>query len=279
MKRVRLLPYNMASVGCKNLSAYSGFPRLRKENSAYKYRDGDLIINWGCSNRPPHIPDDALVFNKFESVATAVDKLETFAVLEEAGISIPEWTSDKATVFNWIIEGDDVVVRYTVNGHGGEGIDLLLQEHFIGLTGDEIFDSIPRAPLYTKYVPKKKEYRVHVFKHQLVDLTRKALGPDMRPNDANWKIRNHDNGFIFVRFTDKVDAWGRRVEEKEMAPNCVILAASSAVEALGLDFGAVDVIYHKKRDKAYVLEVNTAPGIEGTTVENYTKIISRYLER
>jgi D-alanine-D-alanine ligase-like ATP-grasp enzyme len=42
-----------------------------------------------------------------------------------------------------------------------------------------------------------------------------------------------------------------------------------------LDFGAVDIIYNAKRNECYVLEVNTAPGLEGTTVEKYaTKFAS-----
>ena len=44
-----------------------------------------------------------------------------------------------------------------------------------------------------------------------------------------------------------------------------------SVKAVGLDFAGVDVIWNDKQKKAYVLEVNTAPGIEGQTVVNYAK--------
>ena len=37
----------------------------------------------------------------------------------------------------------------------------------------------------------------------------------------------------------------------------------------GLTFGAIDVIWNEHQQKAFVLEINTAPGIEGTTVEKY----------
>ena len=41
------------------------------------------------------------------------------------------------------------------------------------------------------------------------------------------------------------------------------------MESIGLDFGAVDVIYNGHSNRAYVLEINTAPGLTGTTLDNY----------
>jgi D-alanine-D-alanine ligase-like ATP-grasp enzyme len=71
-------------------------------------------------------------------------------------------------------------------------------------------------------------------------------------------VRNHDNGFIFVRNDVK-------------APSSVEEQAVRAIKALGLDFGAVDIIWNDKQQKAYVLEVNTAPGLEGSTVDDYAR--------
>ena len=51
------------------------------------------------------------------------------------------------------------------------------------------------------------------------------------------------------------------------------LLAISAVDSLGLDFGAVDIIWNESEDQYYVLEVNTAPGVEGTTLQKYTEAI------
>jgi D-alanine-D-alanine ligase-like ATP-grasp enzyme len=49
--------------------------------------------------------------------------------------------------------------------------------------------------------------------------------------------------------------------------------AIGSVNILGLNFGAVDVIYNEKENKYYVLEVNTAPGLSGTTLEKYVDAI------
>ena len=47
------------------------------------------------------------------------------------------------------------------------------------------------------------------------------------------------------------------------------------LKELGLDFGAVDVIWNEHESKAYVLEINTAPGLEGSTVEDYKEFFNR----
>ena len=77
-------------------------------------------------------------------------------------------------------------------------------------------------------------------------------------------IRNHANGWVFAR----VDI---------TPPAKLIEAAIEAVKLLKLDFGAVDVGYRERDDKVFVFEVNTAPGIEGTTVDKYANAFNSYL--
>jgi glutathione synthase/RimK-type ligase-like ATP-grasp enzyme len=43
--------------------------------------------------------------------------------------------------------------------------------------------------------------------------------------------------------------------------------AQQAIDALGYDFGAVDII--RRRDKLYVLEVNSSPGLEDRKLQLY----------
>jgi D-alanine-D-alanine ligase-like ATP-grasp enzyme len=75
--------------------------------------------------------------------------------------------------------------------------------------------------------------------------------------NPNWQVRNHANGFIYAR-------------ENVNPPQCVIDAAKIVFnKCTELDFGAVDVIYNAKQDRAYVLEINSAPGLEGQTLQDY----------
>ena len=49
-----------------------------------------------------------------------------------------------------------------------------------------------------------------------------------------------------------------------------------SVNLLGLDFGAVDIGHRLQDNKFFVFEINTAPGIEGSTLDKYAKAIYNY---
>ena len=163
----------------------------------------------------------------------------------EGKCSIPSFTTSREEACKWVEEGVTVVCRTILNGHSGAGIVLADKK-----------EDVVKAPLYTKYVPKKDEYRVHVMNGKMIHKQRKARKMEVKDEDVNWKIRNLDGGFIF------------QIENFEIPEDCVTQSIA-AVEALGLDFGAVDVIWNNKEKKAYVLEVNTAPGVSGTSPDKY----------
>lgn len=71
-------------------------------------------------------------------------------------------------------------------------------------------------------------------------------------------IRNYDNGWVFA--TQNVVYASAAIETS------VKEQAIAAVRGLSLDFGAVDICVNKQGDTAYVLEVNTAPGLSSPTV-------------
>src|SRR5690606_6670178 len=135
------------------------------------------------------------ILNKPESVRLASNKLETFKILDAAGVSIPEYGTQREAAFMFLNEGHNVVVRHTLTGHSGEGIEILKSE---GLNRLHDFDTIPKAPLYTKYLKKDQEYRIHVFQGEVFFEQRKARKKEVPADQVNWQIRNHANGFIFA---------------------------------------------------------------------------------
>jgi len=205
-----------------------------------------VLINWGSSSAFRNIPN-CRIYNDPDNVRLASNKLLTFSQWRRFEVSCPEWTTDYDTALEWLDSGHTVFARTLTRAHSGLGI-------VIARSPEELVD----APLYTKYIKKKKEFRVHVFRNQVIDLQEKRRSTNSPASD--FLIRNHANGFVFCR-------------DDIIEPTDLRATALSAVAALGLDFGAVDIIYNAHYDKCYALEVNTAPGLEGTTLESYSKAI------
>lgn len=253
-----------ASAGAIALSKYIRELGIRSTKVGFVSKEfipnfNDLFINWGSSKWPKWIIRKDIIkysgiLNYPEMVEVAINKLATFQTLEQVGVCIPGYATrpEEVIASGW----GNIVGREGVDGSAGRGIILMNTSN-----PNPIWDR--PCPLYTQYIKKTKEYRVHVFKEKVIDVQEKRR--DSAVEIINFKIRTHANGWVFCR--EDVDP-----------PSQVLEEALAAVDALNLDFGAVDIIWNRHHKKAYVLEVNTAPGLEGTTVEIYGNAILRHLE-
>lgn len=232
--------------------------KIKRENSNFKPSKNKTILNWGCSSE--NFPEPLLecnVLNKPSVLDITTNKLYFFEYLQEIkknGVSVcrtPSFTTDKEIATGWLFEGYFVCCRTTLNGHGGAGLVLAKES-----------EDVVEAPLYTTYIKKQDEYRVHFFNGEITDIQRKAIRPDFDKAQVNFQVRNYDNGFMFVR--GGFDT-----------PKDVLVEAQKAVDCLDMDFGALDIVYNANMQKAYVLEVNSAPGMEGQTSDNYAASIAK----
>lgn len=192
--------------------------------------------------------------NHPSKVRDAVNKLSTFINLEHAGVRHPDWTDDRNLVD---LEQGKWLARTNLTGSAGEGIVVIREE-------SELID----APLYVKYIKKEKEYRVHVFAGEAIFVQQKKKEREVEQTNDQKLIRNRDNGWVFCLTND------------EEVPQALKDEAIKAVAALGLDFGAVDIIIGKQDGLPYVLEVNTAPGIQSPTLlDAYVSAILNWFNR
>lgn len=238
--RYRVLPYKVGSKSARALADELEGKLLKLEGSVFKPKEGDVLINWGNGT-----PSDTLVSGGLLNADTGIvtDKLAFFRTMKEKSITcLPRFWED----WNDIPTEDyPVVCRTVLSGHSGAGIVLARDQ-----------SEAVMAPLYVKYEKKKEEYRVHIGTKGIIVVQRKARKLDVPDEEVDWQIRNHSNGFVYVR-------------GEVSPPDEVIRAATECFEATGLDFGAVDVLYNEHNQRAFVLEINTAPGLEGQTVMDY----------
>lgn len=227
------------SNGAKALAQQPGFKRLRTGKGI---KPGDRIINWGVTKLQIQWPVVVDTINMPAQVAAATNKLTAFYKLQAAKVQTVPWTEDHTVVDEWSEKGYTIIGRTKLTGHSGDGIIII-----------EKGEPIQPALLYTKYIFKEKEFRVHVVNGKVIDTQQKIKDPDKEV--LSWRVRSHENGFIFAR-NGVIPSDGRDS------------LAVATCAALDLDFGAVDII--EKDGEFYVLEVNTAPGLEGQTIASYT---------
>ena len=182
--------------------------------------------------------------NVFNVTTQTLNKIQQLTRFKEAHVSCPEFETDSRRLgahgeCTWF-------ARTLINSTGGKGI---VEFDYQGER------NIPNAPLYTKYIPKKAEYRVHVFNGQVIDVQQKKKKRDF-VEDRNTRIRNLLNGYVYTR-------------NGIVLPTGIGDLAVAATTAVGYLYGAVDIIYNEKQNRCYVLEVNSRPGLMGTTLEKY----------
>lgn len=228
------------SNGAKDLAKVTGFKRLRTGNFL---KNQDLIVNWGTSGH--HMFQTHKQLNHPTAVKAASNKLDAFNMMQTFSVQTVPWClpTDTPTLASWNAHGT-IVGRTKLTGHSGDGIILIGKN-----------EPLQPALLYTRYIPKVREFRVHVVSGKVIDTQQKIRDPNRVP--TSWKVRSHENGFIFARNNVPASA-GRDT-----------LAIASCA-AIGLDFGAVDIV-EDKNGSFYVLEVNSAPGLEGQTIVKYAE--------
>lgn len=238
---LKLAPYKMGSKSARVLARGLGILRVR---NTYIPKHRDTIINWGKSQLDSRFPHK--IINKPDKVAIASNKLKTYSLLFSKNKDyLPIFCTNIEDAGNLLSENESkIYCRTHLTGHSGSGI-------VIASTVEELVE----APLYTLATKAKYEYRIHVFNGEVLDV-------QLKKKRNNWEgtsisgIRNFSNGWIYAR--DNVSC-----------PDLVINSAIDAVNTLGLDFGAVDIAYNERDVKAYLYEINTAPGLEGTTLQKY----------
>lgn len=241
--KIRIVPYAKGSRSARQLAerlsgllgykVWRGPPKVNRINLCWGYKGNVSIFDL-----EPFINHPDLIRN-------ATDKRLAFKAWTEKGVQCVPWTTDKAVAQGW--NKKQKVLGRTACQQAGSGIKVY-----------EPGDILGDHQLYTKYIPKKQEFRVHVYggKAILVSEKRKKKGVD-----SDYTIRSNHKGWVFC-YKDVNEPDGLRV------------LGVDAVGALGLDFGAVDIIYNAKLNKLYALEVNSAPGLCTTSLEAYANEIA-----
>lgn len=275
------------SNGAINLKEALGATLLRSTGSTYTGRRAGAVINWGCINseafRLSRVAEAAgrPFLNHPAYVGLVVNKGLFFNKMRE---ELPQFTipfvDNFDDAYDLVDLGSRMYARTILNSHSGKGIVLMVNAQDaereaiqrvvnggsmpVYRPGDNLHRSLRNCELFTQGVAgKRTEYRIHVVYGRVILVQQKRRKEDWGNNpNYNSLVRNVESSWIYA--VNDVDQLGLELVKE---------AATQAVVTFGLDFGAVDVIYKHQTDQAFVLEINTAPGLDqdGSALTAYTE--------
>lgn len=279
------------SVGARDLAASLGGMRLRRFDGMTFYRkgkpirlkEGDRVVCWGDSL--PEIEgikilNGAEIDNKYDSANRLVMAgLPTITQME------PKKDFARYLMSNPAAHPPGGFPQGTLL-YGGY---VLVPRRFNHIGGNDLLN--PVSPnFYVKWENVTEEFRIHSFKGKSIRAgikiprdgfclrvekgyrcTRcgrhsgKDIDENIIPHGPHKWIRSFDAGYRI------------NYDSFKSTPTLKALAAK-AVKTLKLDFGAVD-IGHKADGSYIIFEVNRAPGIEGGSLDAYTRHIQAWSEK
>lgn len=274
--------------------SWDSFCHMWTSNFPVFRHDKMLIVNWGNSDFNPGTGVERIILDRSEhgnfhnsrtrsggrpvsdirllnsGIRCISDKLQffrTFGVHGNASLLPAYWqplnnNNNLQALRTYIARGGPVVERQKLSASSGDGIRII--RNLEDLDNHRIYH------LYTAYIKKAEEYRVHFGEGRVIAIQQKRLRrnynePGTIEGATRFEVRNLSSGWVFCR------------ENVNMPPVCLEVVNSfiPTLNARGIDFGAIDLIYNQRNNQAYILEVNSAPGTEGQTVSDYAGMFKR----
>jgi len=231
-----------------------------------------VVINMGTTDDSDY---SGLMLNTQDMVRASSNKKAARRIFVEEGVPSPDLFMSAGAVSK---DALTVIGRtsYHSKGNGFWFCKTLTQVKAASDAG---------ATHFLKFIPNTREYRVHTFlkrkywedrpdelthEHYVsTKISEKVWTADGEP-DPSEPQKNHEFGWTFLGPQD------RREEELDVVRH----VAKQAIAALGMDFGAVDVMYRIRTKQTFVLEVNSTPSLadeQADTCERYAKRIIKTL--
>lgn len=177
------------------------------------------------------------------------NKYEELDTLRDAGILVPFHSTDPEELTFPLLG------RKFHHIHGNDIIPFLANDRYFQ-------DRKGSCDFFSQYIPIRTEYRVWGYRRKHLATYEKVC---KYPENLKRIGCSATNGFAFTFVKEP--------------PALLTEIGPAAIDALGLDFGAVDILQGTDGN-FHVLEVNTAPGVEGPRV-CFTKLadkITRWAE-
>jgi len=250
----------------------------------------DKVICWGTKTKDNVNLAPKKVFNHPNNIQVNRNKLSALVKMKDVNCNVARFSKNVADL-------EFPMIARTKYHQGGAGFWLCLNKTQVTQAAKE------GAQYYQKYIDIKDEYRLHVVDGKVIYAVKKVARKNLK--DAfvnhytnyiiNYAGKNNINvdadslAFILKRLARKMATgvdmivrsntrgWKFSKINIENLPANLKAQALKAVEALGLDYAAVDCCI-TDADDAYIIECNTGPGLEGSSFDAWVKALIKLIK-
>ena len=268
---------------------------------------GDVLIGWGA--KPDNGFDYSLpkakfdvVINNARNIRDAANKLKALQTLRKAGVTVPVFVEAAGIEQALVTKG----ITFPMFGRS--------KRHEKGAGTWECWQKVDvddalktrkngkSVGYFVQFVPNKREFRIHVFDGTILQSSEKVwqnnppaafklLKKELyakRAAKAGVTLNDSTIDFVIdqiikddISLPDNhsrhnTKGWKFQFITNQKTPANIREAAIKAVAALGLEFGAVDCILGEDNN-AYIIEVNTGPGLCATMQAKYRDAFVQYI--
>lgn len=207
-------------------------------------RSSQASINWGKRYADTELNSD---------VSNVTNKRVMRELFAQNDVPMPKLVPDYQRAFD---EGKVLVGRPDKHTKGrGFWKCRNMQEVTQAMRGKTFRNGKRKAPAthFMEFVDAPREYRAHIFRGKSIRISEKAFGLTGETARGDYITVKPQHEISHVRN-----------------------AAKKAVEAVGLDFGAVDILANDT--ECWVLEVNSAPSLGGSLPRLYAQKFNEWYE-
>jgi len=182
---------------------------------------------------------------------------------------------------------------------GGENFVLCVTKKHVADTVRLFTESIKKGFYFQNFIDIDTEYRLHIVFGELICAVKKVprdnieeahveqqtekiqamatkKGQQLDPKTLEFALKYQAGKISGPDLIIKSNTRGYKFSQikPESVPKDLVDQAVKALKALNLDFGAVDCVIDTEK-KPFIIEVNTGPGLEGTTFKAYAEALAR----
>jgi glutathione synthase/RimK-type ligase-like ATP-grasp enzyme len=272
-------------------------PRFTGRNAINTY------IGWGCKTQEAvNIPNGITVLNHPDRVKINRNKLEALGILKDVrGVTVADFLACDRPRRDAAVGNIDALHRfgYPLVGRkkyhqGGKDFWLILDRKMLEQACKE------GCAYVQKRISITDEYRLHVFNGEVIyavkkvpqndpkqawiatmkdKIVAKAQADNVRLNnpmlDLALAVLSEDHARPDMLIRSNTRGWKFSRVQLNNIGDRMRQSAIAAVAALNLDFGAVDMA--TAGNTVYVIEVNSAPGLERTTLDTWVTTLQNHL--